>query len=137
VPQNELKQKIVSELTRARYHLDSYKKVIKLKFDQAFKEEHLEVLESFSSRFARFSDIAITKYFKLLIAEKDPAFRGSVADLLNNAEKYHWIDSAHTWLRIRELRNIAAHEYSAEEYPKIYQELIHMAPTLFQLSLTL
>lgn len=136
--QNELKRKIVEELTRAKHHLEySHNKVLKIKFGDRFKEEELEVLESFSSRFARFSDIAISKYFRFLMTGKDPAFRGSIIDLLNHAEKYHWIDSSTEWARIRELRNIAAHEYSAEEYPKIYQELIKLTPTLLKLSLSL
>lgn len=130
-----LKPKTVADLTKARKHLEySYAKVIKLKFDHEFTEEELETLESFSSRFARYSDLIVSRYFRLLILEKDPAFRGSLIDLLNVAEKLSWIESKDRWMRIRELRNVAAHEYTAEDYKKLYQELIQLTPTLFAVS---
>ncbi len=47
------------------------------------------------------------------------------------AEKYGWIPDAQTWRRIRELRNVAAHEYEAEDYKKLYQELIGLSSHLF------
>ena len=61
---------------------------------------------------------------------KDPSFRGSVIDLLNQAEKFAWITSAQTWTRIRELRNIAAHEYGIDDYMKLYQELMTLTPEI-------
>ncbi|MBI4403727.1 MAG: DUF86 domain-containing protein [Deltaproteobacteria bacterium] len=130
-----IKSQITEELSLARKHLDySYNRVVKILFDRELDEEQLEKLESFSSRFARFSEIAISKYFRVLVLERDPAFRGSIIDLLNHAEKHGWISSKDQWLRIRELRNVAAHEYSAADYKKLYQELIRLTPVLLQLS---
>ena len=134
---NELKKSILEQLAKSKSHLQySFNKVQNISFAGDFDEEQLETLESFSSRFARFSDIVISKYFRLLIKEKDPAFRGSVIDALNLAEKYGWIDSAQTWRRIRELRNVAAHEYEAENYKKLYQELVNLTPTLLKVTFT-
>ena len=122
---------IKNELEKSKNHFEySYTKVSKFDFHVEFSEEELESLESFSSRFARFSDIIISKYFRYLAKRQDPAFNGSLIDLLNLAEKYSWIESAKTWRRIRELRNVAAHEYSAGDYKKLYQELITLAPKL-------
>lgn len=122
---------VIAHLARARAHLDySYLKAAKIPLDQDLSEEQLEILESFSSRFARYSDLLISRYFRLLVLEKDPAFRGSVIDLLNAAEKYEWIASAATWRRIRELRNVAAHDYEAEEYRKLYAELVLLTADL-------
>ncbi len=133
-----LKEQSVQQLTKARKHLEySFKKVSRLALNGPLTEEGLESLESFASRFARFSDIGIAKYFRSLALEKDPAFRGSVVDLLNQAEKYGWIESAATWIRIRELRNLAAHEYSPEDYRQLYEELIRLTPELLKLSLSL
>lgn len=127
----KLKAQAIESLKKARNHLAySFNKVQKIALNRELKEEELESLESFSSRFARFSDMLISKHLRLLALEKDPAFRGSVIDLLNQAEKFGWIDSAETWKRIRQLRNVAAHEYEAEDYKKLYQELISLTPRL-------
>jgi hypothetical protein len=133
-----LKTKIVEDLKKARRHLDySFTKVSKFKFDHEFDEEELETLESFSIRFARYSDLIVTRYFRWLVTQKDPAFRGSVIDVFNLADKYGWLQSKEVWMRVRELRNIAAHEYSDEDYKKLYQELIQLAPIVLNISLTL
>lgn len=133
-----LKDKIIDDLERLKKHLSlSYKKVLKIDLagTQELDDETLETLESFSSRFARFSDLLISQYFRWLAKEKDPAFRGSITDLLNLAEKHGWIHSASTWFRTRELRNLAAHEYTAEDYKKLYAELIVLTPNLLETSL--
>lgn len=131
-----VKAKVKEDLEKTRKRLEySFTKVRNQKFDHELEESELEVLESFSSRFARFSDLLISRYFRLLMLEKDPAFRGSLIDLLNQAEKHAWISSKETWLRIRELRNLAAHDYEAENYQALYQELIHLAPELLNVSI--
>jgi len=90
-----LKAKSITDLEKSRSHLQySYAKVEKLSLDDDLYDERLETLESFSSRFARFSDLLISKYFRFLASEKDPAFWGWVIDLLNLAEKFSWIESA-------------------------------------------
>ena len=83
------------------------------------------------------SDLIIARYFRLLVLEKDPAFRGSLIDLLNQAEKQGWISSREVWLRIRELRNLAAHDYEAENYQALYEELIRLTPELLKVSMHL
>ena len=133
------KTQLIEHFTNARQHFSySYSKVKDLDLTQLDNkdEELLETLESFSSRFARLSDLVVSKYLRMKAIEADPGFRGTVIDLLNLAEKFHWIDSAREWRRIRELRNIAAHEYAAEDYRKLYQELISLAPTLLKVDPT-
>jgi len=132
--EKKLKTEILGQLAKSRGHLEySFKKVSKFELLLPLAEETLEVLESFSSRFARYSDIAITKYLRFLCLEADPAFRGSPIDILNNAEKNGWIASASDWRRIRELRNLAAHEYQAEDILALYKELIRLTPVLLHL----
>ena len=126
-----LKSDIVRSLEKARVHLEtSFNKVKRINLEEELSDSQLETLESFSSRFARFSDLIISKYLRALALELDPAFRGSVIDLLNVAEKNDWIDSTRVWIRVRELRNIAAHEYEAEDYKELYSELVQLAPSL-------
>lgn len=130
---SNLINKVLNDLDKAAGHLRySYAKVSRFDFKKSWSEEELETLESFSSRFARYSDLIVSRYFRLLIKDKDPAFRGSTIDLLNMAEKYGWISSALTWRRIRELRNIAAHEYAADDYRSLYTEVFNLASELIK-----
>lgn len=133
---DSLKSKIIADLQRSRKHLEySFNKVRMMNFDRSFDEQGLETLESFASRFSRFSDLAIKQWLSFLARESDPGFRGSIIDLLNLAEKSGWIGSATEWRRIRELRNLAAHEYSAEDFKELYRELVAKTPILFALKI--
>lgn len=132
-----LLQNYFEQFSKSRAHLlYSFEKVQKLQLiEEQTKEEDLEVWESFASRFARTSDILISKVFRRLILEKDPAFRGSVIDLLNLAEKFGWIESAAEFRRIRELRNVAAHEYAVNDLQKMYTELMRLTPFILQVKI--
>lgn len=122
------------QFKRSHGHLAySLSKLKQMKVISPFSsEEELETWESFASRFARSSDLLISKVWRRLILTKDPAFRGSVIDLLNQAEKFGWIEDAQVWKRIRELRNIAAHEYSFSDLVALYQELLDLAPHILK-----
>ncbi len=129
------KSEILVQLNLSKkYLMTSFQKVQKISLDKKLSDDHLETLESFCSRFSRLSDIIIQKYFRVLAIEKDPAFRGSVIDLLNVAHKWGWINSPETWKRIRELRNLTAHEYSLDDIIVLYKELIHLTPVLLDVS---
>ncbi len=129
----DLKKKLQDDLASSRKHLDySYAKVQAMSLEGPLSEEELETLESFSSRFARHSDLIVSKYLRMLAREKDPAFRGSAIDVINLGEKYGWISDAAAWRRIRELRNVAAHEYEAENFRELYKELVRLAPHLLR-----
>ncbi len=129
----DLKKKLQDDLASSRKHLDySYAKVQAMSLEGPLSEEELETLESFSSRFARHSDLIVSKYLRMLAREKDPAFRGSAIDVINLGEKYGWISDAAAWRRIRELRNVAAHEYEAEDVRELYKELVRLAPHLLR-----
>ena len=123
------------QLKKSLKHLNySFLKVQKLPvFHEDSPEEELEVWESFSSRFARSSDLFISKYLRQLMLTKDPAFRGSVIDILNEAEKFGWIESSSRWRRIRQLRNVAAHEYATDDLQALYQELIKLCPDILRI----
>lgn len=132
-----LKAATKDSLKKAVGHLKySYDKVQKnnLLKKSEWTEEQLEILESFSSRFARASDLFISKYLRLLALETDPAYRGTLIDLLNLAEKMNWISSAKQWSRIRELRNVAAHEYTEEDLRALYQEIFRLSDLVLSVS---
>ena len=135
MPQTSLKEQIRKDLLAAIGHLEySSNKIQKLNLLQktSWDEEELETLESFSSRFARVSDIFISKFLRFRILEEDPGFRGSLIDSLNFAEKINLIEDAKSWLRIRSLRNVAAHDYAASDLLQLFKELLSLTPTLLQ-----
>ena len=129
-----LESKIRQDLRSALGHFKySHAKVERIDFAADWDEETLETLESFSSRFARLSDLFIARFLRLKLKQSDPGFRGSLIDALNLGEKLGLLKSAHDWARIRELRNIAAHEYSADDYRRLYAELLRLSPHLLKI----
>ena len=88
----------------------------------------LESWEALTSRFARTTDIFLTKYIRFLVLELDPGFRGEVRDLLDKAEKANLISNADKWMSIRELRNQIAHEYSKEDLANTFQDVVRLTP---------
>jgi hypothetical protein len=126
-----LAKKIDEDLVKALGHLEySFKKAGRILKQSALSEDDLEALEGFGSRFARASDIVVQKLLKLKVLEKDPAFRGGVIDILNQSEKFGWISSASQWTRIRELRNVTAHEYTETEARELYAEILLLSQTV-------
>ena len=130
----DLLQKNKDDVRRALDHLEySFRKIQAWDLTRiTWAEEELETLESFSSRFARSSDLIASRLLRSLALKADPAFRASLIDLLNVSEKAGWIDSAAHWLRIRELRNVAAHEYAADDFSKLIRELAQLTPELLK-----
>jgi hypothetical protein len=86
-------------------------------------EEDLETWESFAARFCRVSDIFLTKYIRTYVLSQDPGFSGSFRDFLNQAEKLSLIENVDTWMAIRELRNITAHDYTDKDLAVFFQRL--------------
>ena len=69
-----------------------------------------ERLDAFVSRFGRLQDTVGDKLIPaLLVALAEPF--GPVAENLDRAEKFGFIESADTWLESRKLRNQMVHEY--------------------------
>ncbi len=134
---NLVAQKLVQQekLKKALKHLDySYKKILTLPMDiEKLDEETLETWESFAARFARVSDIFLSRYMRTLVLLEDPGFSGTMRDFLNIAEKKGFIDSAKEWLMIRELRNITAHEYSDSDMAVFFMSLKNKCPMLLKL----
>ena len=133
-PSNPLESKIRQDLAGALGHFKySHAKVAQIDFTSEWDEETLETLESFASRFVRLSDLYLARFLRLKLLQSDPGFRGSLIDALNLGEKLGFVDSARDWARIRELRNIAAHQYSADDYRRLYAELLRLSPHLLKI----
>lgn len=131
---DELLEKYSDQLLKSLQHLEySFQKVSNFPLiNENTDEESLESWESFSSRFSRASDLFVGKVLKRLILQKDPAFRGSLIDLIHEAEKYGWINNADAWKKIREFGNIAAHEYAVDDLAPMYKEILRLTPFILE-----
>ena len=90
--------------------------------------EQLERLESLTSRFARLADLLIQRIFRL-VDEIELTGGGTLLDRIYRAEKRDWA-SAVELIRIRELRNLIAHEYATEKMLEVYSAVAVMTPVL-------
>jgi hypothetical protein len=139
VPSQENRKDLVgyyyTKIVKSLKYLEfSYSRVQKLPSDPAqLSNEQFEVWDGFTTRFARSSDIFLSKYIKATIKNDDPAFDGSFRDQLNRAEKLKLIDDARVWFEIRELRNVVVHEYSDEDLKAIFAKLIRFTPLILEL----
>ncbi len=123
--------KIVKSLKYLQYTFD---RVQKMPIDPAeMSEAEKEAWDGFVTRFARSSDLFLSKYIKAYVRADDPAFDGSFRDHLNRAEKLGLIDVLQPWLEIRELRNVLVHEYSDSDLKKIFEKMIRFTPMVLDL----
>lgn len=95
--------------------------------------EQFEIWDSFATRFARTSDLFLSKYIKAAVSFDDPAFDGVFRDYLGRAEKMGLIDNTEQWLEIRELRNIVVHEYDDDDLELLLKKLKEYSPMLIEL----
>ena len=132
---DEYLKKVKDDLLKSISHLDySYNKVTHLSGSlDALNEEELETWESFVARFSRVADIFLMKYLKAVVKSGDPGFDGTLRDYLHQGEKLGLIADSQYWLNIRELRNIAAHEYAAENLGHFFLRLRAECPKLLSI----
>ncbi len=90
--------------------------------------EQLERLESLTSRFARLADLLMQRIFRLT-DEIELTGAGTLLDRIYRAEKRGWGESREM-IRIRELRNLIAHEYSNDKMQDIYAAVAVMSTVL-------
>lgn len=116
--------KIVKSLKYLEY---SYQRTLLMPIDPTqMTDSELEAWDSFASRFARTSDIFLSKYIKAFLKQDDPAFDGSFRDTLNRAEKLNLLENVETWMDIRQLRNANVHEYSDSDLKMIFENFVNI-----------
>jgi len=91
--------------------------------------EEMERLESMASRFARLADL-LTQRVMRLVDDLELTPEGSLLDRIQRAEKRGWVHGTEDLVRIRELRNLIAHEYAADRMADIYAGIARLAPPL-------
>jgi hypothetical protein len=129
-----LAEQYKTKVQKALIHLEySWKKIQKLPaVPNQLDEESLETWESFSARFARVVDLFLTKYLRARVLENDPGFEGSLRDFCDQSEKLGLIDSADFWMKLRELRNINAHDYRDDKLEEYFRDLLANAPQVLK-----
>ncbi|WP_373509620.1 hypothetical protein [Thiocapsa sp.] len=124
-----LRDEIVNlELAAAhlRFSLDRSRELI----DQPmWSLEELERLESLTSRFARLADLLVQRVLRL-IDDLELSPRDSVLDRIQRAEKRGLFEESGQLIRIRELRNLIAHEYASDQMPDIFRAVAALTPAL-------
>lgn len=122
----------VARAKQASSHLEwSLRRCEPLAAADTWSAEDLERLESMASRFARLSDL-LTQRLMRLADDLELESAGSLLDRLRRAEKRGWVDRDGDLIRIRELRNLVAHEYEDEDLAALYREILRLAPTLLE-----
>lgn len=74
------------------------------------------------------ADLLIQRIFRL-VDEIELTGGGSILDRIYRAEKRGWANAAEL-IRIRELRNLIAHEYATEKMLEVYGAVAAMSPVL-------
>lgn len=97
--------------------------------ETGWNSEQLERLESLASRFARLADLLTQRVARLadLLELESP---GSLLDRIRRAEKRGWVATDGALVRVRELRNLIAHEYEDTDLAQLYREIINLSPVL-------
>ena len=125
----ELLQEELADLQLAAVHLGySMERCLNLIGQAEISPEQLERLESLTSRFARLSDLLIQRTFRL-IDEIELVGSGSILDRIYRAEKRGWANASEM-IRIRELRNLIAHEYANDKMPEVFAAVAALSPIL-------
>jgi len=125
-------ENLQSASTHLRFSMDRTRELI-LRVRDEMSSEELERLESLASRFARLADMLIQRVMRL-VDEIELSPSGSVLDRVYRAEKRGWVERAEVLVRIRELRNLIAHEYAADKMAEIYEAVFTLSPELDQIA---
>lgn len=125
----ELPQEELADLQFAAAHLGySMERCLNLIGQTEISPEQLERLESLTSRFARLADLLIQRIFRL-IDEVELEGGCTILDRIYRAEKRGWANAGEM-IRIRELRNLIAHEYANDKMPEVYAAVATLSPIL-------
>lgn len=113
---------------RIRIAVDNIKDKVPVSADQIthLTNEELSFFELYASRFSKLQDFIGSNLFTAIldhVGEETETL--TFIDKLNKLEKLQVIDSANEWMKMRQIRNILAHEYP--DRPEITAEIFNNA----------
>jgi uncharacterized protein YutE (UPF0331/DUF86 family) len=103
----------------------------KLATENDFSFEEADIIEAYSSRIARCSDILIHKVLKA-VQQYDSEISGTIRDLLQQSEKKGLISDASLFLELRAFRNELAHDYLEKSLHQILENCNRFATPLME-----
>jgi uncharacterized protein YutE (UPF0331/DUF86 family) len=95
--------------------------------------ENFDRLEALTSRFARLTDLIISKLFRSIDA-MELETGGSILDVVNRAAKRGIVDSVDKIRTLKDLRNEIAHEYATADLTKIFEKVLRLTTDVLKLS---
>ena len=99
----------------------------------AYTDDELDAIETFTSRYARTSDIIIQKVFRS-IDKVEFEDSGTMIDVINRAHKRALFDSVDEIRKIKDLRNKIAHEYAREDIESVFAEVVGFTPEILAIA---
>lgn len=106
------------------YHKIENKLPLNSKSYLQLSEEEIEHIDQFLFRFAKLQDAIGQRFFKAILSllQEDVESLPFI-DILNKLEKLNLIQSSDQWLRLREIRNVIAHEY--DDSPELMSQSLN------------
>jgi hypothetical protein len=112
-------------LSRLMY---SFKKCSAISFKDTYSDEEFEAFEAMTSRYARTTDMLINKVLRSLDTV-EYIDEGAVIDAIYNTEK-RGIADAQELRKLKDLRNLIAHEYVTEKLIRFFDKVLEFTPLL-------
>ena len=106
----------------------SFEKCRAINLKDTYSNEEFEAFEAMTSRYARTTDMLINKVLRSL-DEVEYMDGGTVIDATYNAEK-RGIADAQELRRLKDLRNLIAHEYVTEKIVRFFDKILEFTPLL-------
>jgi len=106
----------------------SFKSCENIGLKNAYSDEEFVAFEAMAARYARTTDMLISKVLRSLDAVEYIS-GGTVIDAANNTEK-RGIASAKDLRTLKDLRNSIAHEYVAENIVRFFDKVLEFTPLL-------
>ena len=86
-------------------------------------ESELIRIEALTARFERMVDLFLNKVTRMIVLCETGSDEGTIRDKLLFLEKLGLIENADTWLDMRTMRNMIAHDYLYRENQEFFEKL--------------
>lgn len=116
-----------------RWLTRSYTRCKAIGLKTAYSEVEFDAFENLTSRFARTTDLIVSKVLRTIDAV-ELLDTGSVIDSANRAEKRGIIDSVSGLRKLKDLRNEIDHEYEAEDLQGVFGMVLDSVPELLTMA---